>query len=147
MPPADPLPPVEYALWVPAVAIGLVLLVAAWVAWVLWWTSRRRGQAEARVTARERFLGQVDAAYAGYHDGVLDLRGLHLQLAAALRAYASEEIGTDVRAWTAGRMSEDRRLGPVGTLLARWEQPSFAPRSDAEARAAADAAREVVDRW
>lgn len=147
MPPADPLPPVGYAWWVPTVGVVLVLAVAAWFAWVAWSTSRRRGEDLARGAAREQLLAEVDGAYERYRAGVLDVRGLHLELAALLRAYASERAGADVRSWTASRIGADGRLAPVGELLAAWEEPSFAPRSEAAAEEAAGRAREVISRW
>lgn len=147
MPPADPLPAVGYAWWVPAVGGVLLLAVAAWFAWVLWSTSRRRSADLARGPARAEFLAEVDGAYDRYRDGALDLRGLHLELAAVLRAYASERAGADVRSWTASRIGADGRLAPVGELLAAWEEPSFAPRSHAAAEEAAGRAREVISRW
>ena len=104
--------------------------------------------------------------------GELDLRDLHLELAALLRGFAEarsgEEITTatvseilDMAATAGPRSVEERRrsvrqagrpldtnpLGHIGELLAVWEQPSFDREPQAAAQEALTHAREVITQW
>lgn len=143
------LPPEAYSWWVPVLGAGLLLLVAAWLAFVLL-STRRRDPAEQPAMAedtRGRYETAVDGVFADYRSGELDLRALHLRLARLMRDFASERIGRDVRPWTRSEIAAHDPTARVGDLLAVWEEPSFARRSDAEAQAAADRAREVIRQW
>ena len=104
--------------------------------------------------------------------GELDLRDLHLELAALLRGFAEarsgEEITTatvseilDMAATAGPRSVEERRrsvrqagrpldtnpLGHIGELLAVWEQPSFDREPQAAAQEALTHAQEVITQW
>lgn len=139
--------------WVLVVGIVLVAVAVAWLALVLWLTSAAREQSRAaprpdmRSSVRAGFLAQVEEHYAAYEAGALDLRSLHLKLASTMRAFVSERIGRDVRSWTVRDIAGHDPTARAGGLLRLWEEPSFAHRSDAEARAARDGALEVISRW
>lgn len=143
------LPPESYAWWVPTLGGVLLLLAAAWIVVVLLATRRSRAPKPAPLddAAREGYQREVDDALRAYHDGELDLRALHLRLARLMREVASERTGRDVRSWTRGDIAGDEQVSHLGELLALWEEPSFARRSDAEAQQAADRAREVIREW
>ncbi|KAE8762749.1 hypothetical protein [Georgenia thermotolerans] len=149
MPAANLLPPEAYAWWVPALGAALLLLAGAWALLVRGLTRPPRPvpPPPPGPGLRPRYVAEVDRLYAGYRAGALDLRGLHLALARTMREFASERLGTDVRSWTRAEVAGHDPTRRVGHLLARWEEPSFAPDSDAEAGAAAAAAREVVATW
>ena len=149
MPAADLLPPEAYGWWVPVLGAGLLLLTVAWALLVRHLTRAPRPvpPAPPGPGLRHRYATEVDRLYAGYRAGALDLRALHLALARTMREFASERLGTDVRSWTRAEVAGHDPTRRVGHLLARWEEPSFAPDSDAEAGAAAAAAREVVATW
>lgn len=142
-----------YHWWVLTLGLVLVLAAAAWIAFVLWSTSARRERRDdARPStmddsARGRFLTEVEQHYAAYEAGDLDLRALHLKLARTMRSFVSERIGRDVSSWTVRDISGHDPTARAGSLLRVWEEPSFAHRSDAEARAARDGAVEVISRW
>ena len=143
------LAPQAYTWWVPAVGGALLLAVAAWYAWVLLST---RHEHEPKVppmdpAGRARYERAVEEIFASYHSDDLDLRGLHLELARNMRAFASERIGRDVSSWTRADVATYDPTRRVGDLLAVWEEPSFARRSDAEATAATEQAREVIRQW
>lgn len=135
-------------------------------------TARTVGDIPMAASERSQWVRRVDAAAARYRSGELDLRGLHLELAGALRGFATARSGEDIvsatvleildMADTTGprsilerlrRVRASRRpldanpLGHVGELLAVWEQPSFDRDPDAAADAAIGEAREVVTRW
>ncbi|MPV38885.1 hypothetical protein [Georgenia subflava] len=155
MPDADVLPPEAYTWWVPVLGLVLLLLVAAWYVFVHRWTdparvARRRSRREApgpmTPSMRQRYAAEVDQHFERY-EREHDLRALHLELARTMREFASERIGTDVRAWTRGDIAGYDPTRRVGDLLSHWEEPSFAVRSDAEAAASAAHAKEVVAQW
>lgn len=143
----------DYPWWVLVTGVVLVLAAAAWIALVLLLTSARRERARTAVpltmadSERARFLAEVEEHYAAYEAGALDLRALHLKLARTMRAFVSERVGRDVRSWTVRDISGHDPTSRAGSLLRVWEEPSFAHRSDAEARAARDGAVEVIQRW
>ena len=143
------LPPEAYSWWVPVLGGTLLVLVALWLAIVLLSTRRRdpAQQAPMRGDARGRYESAVEDAVADYRSGDLDLRGLHLRLARLMRDFASERIGRDVRPWTRSEIAAHDPTSRIGDLLAVWEEPSFARRSDAEAESAALRAREVIRQW
>jgi hypothetical protein len=143
------LPPEAYSWWVPALGGALVLLVALWFIYVLRSTRRPDPAKQPPMTgdARGRYEIAVDGAVADYRSGDLDLRSLHLRLARLMRDFASDRMGRDVRPWTRSEIAAHDPTARVGHLLAVWEEPSFARRSDAEAETAADQAREVIRQW
>ena len=148
MPAGDVLPPEAYHWWVPVVGVLLLLGVALWYWFVHRLTRPRPAPApEMPAGLRRRYEEAVEAEYARYRDGEHDLRVLHLELARTMREFASERIGTDVRAWTRREVSGYDPTRRVGSLLATWEEPSFARRSDAEAATSAARAREVIRLW
>lgn len=173
-------PPVLMPLWMIIVAVVLALLVVAWLVRAFLVTRRdtslEAGGVPMAPEARERWVARVEEAAKRFAEGDADLRGLHLELAAALRGFASARSGEDIdsatvreildMADTAGPRSVEARLravlrlgrpldsnplGHVGELLGVWEEPSFGRESQADARKAADEAldqaREVVTRW
>lgn len=155
---ADLLPPEAYAWWVPLVAAVLLVLVAAWLVFVFWWSNPERVAArEAKKTRfapapmttslRQRYTDEIDQHLGRYDEGTIDLRELHLELSSTMRRFASERIGTDVTTWTRGDVASYDTTRQLGDLLAIYEEPSFAQRSEAEVRASASSAREVVNRW
>ncbi|UNX54693.1 hypothetical protein MF406_17750 [Georgenia sp. TF02-10] len=155
MPAGEALPPEAYAWWVPALGVALLAAVALWSLWV-----RRRTRPAAAGPApagpaptvpagvlRARYTAEVEAHHAAYRAGTLDLRALHLALARTMRDFASARTGRDVRAWTRADVAGYDPTRRLGSLLAVWEEPAFARRSDAEAAASVAGAREVIARW
>ncbi|MEE6271872.1 hypothetical protein V2J56_00750 [Georgenia sp. MJ206] len=143
------LPPEAYTWWVPALGALLLLAVAGWYTWVLLSTRRERAAKTPDMDAagRARYERVVAETVERYRHDELDLRGLHLELARTMRAFASERIGRDVSSWTRADVASYDPTRQIGDLLAVWEEPSFARRSDAEAAAAADQARAVINQW
>jgi hypothetical protein len=143
------LPPEAYTWWVPALGAFLLLAVAGWYTWVLLSTRHERAASASGMdeAGRARYERVVVETFERYRHDELDLRGLHLELARTMRAFASERIGRDVSSWTRADVATYDPTRQIGDLLAVWEEPSFARRSDAEAAAAAEQAREVVRRW
>lgn len=168
--------PVLMPVWMLVVAVIVVLIVSGWLIGTLIGTrrdtSRQVGDVPMAPEDRKSWLTAVDTAAARFRDGSTDLRALHLELATALRGFASERSGEDLEsatvreildmADTSGPRSIDERmrlvkrggrpldtnpLGHVGELLYVWEQPSFDRDTAAAAEEAVTLAREVVTRW
>ncbi|MFC7403558.1 hypothetical protein [Georgenia alba] len=155
-PAAEALPPEAYAWWVPTVGIVLLLLVVGWYVFVHLWTDPARVAERSRKTftpgpmpptLRQRYAAEIDQHHARYSEGHLDLRTLHLELSATMRKFASERIGTDVTAWTRGDIAGYDPTRRVGDVLAVYEEPSFAVRSDAEVLVSVTNAKEVIAQW
>ncbi|SJM60485.1 hypothetical protein CZ771_11860 [Actinomycetales bacterium JB111] len=140
-------------VWVVVVGAVLVVAAVAWLAVVLWMTSLARDRRRAASLVpmadamRQGYLSTVARHYAAYEAGEIDLRGLHLKLAATVREFISERIGRDVSSWTVRDVAAYDRTSRIGGLLGHWEEPSFAYRSDAQAVAARDNAVEVITTW
>ncbi len=142
MPAVDP--PVLYAWWV--LVLG-VLLVGAAIAWLVWMFLRRPPAAPAGpppVTAS--WDRRVDALYARFRAGELDLRELHLALARLVREYGSERTGRDLTWMSRAEVAETFPRTGLGPLLARYEQPSFSRDSRVEAETSIRMTREVMAR-
>ena len=150
MPAAEVLDPLAYHWWVPVGGALLLAAVAAWFVLVHRLTTPAPRAAAAPVmpgALRHRYEALVRTEYDRYRAGEQDLRSVHLGLARSMREVASERIGNDVRAWTRREIAGYDPTRRVGVLLATWEEPSFARRSDAEAAASAAGAAEVIRQW
>ncbi|MDR0945608.1 MAG: hypothetical protein LBM66_05540, partial [Bifidobacteriaceae bacterium] len=143
--------PIAYSWW--WIVVG-VLLVAAAVAAVLlaagWFARRRKAKAERPMTlakARSLALGQVEAAERRHAAGETTLRGLHVELAAAVRGYAKNIAGVDATVLSLTELRLIPALAPVAGAIARYYQPEFAPLPQAEAGASVAHARTLVETW
>lgn len=135
------------------VGIALVVLVAVWLGFVLWLTSAKRARKHAAKAPampqqqRNQFLDSVEQSLASFQRGELDLRQLHLTLAATVRDFVSERVGHDVHSWTAREIGRWDPTRKAGHLLQVWEEPSFARQSDADAYQSVEGARLVITQW
>jgi hypothetical protein avisC_04282 len=159
------------------VAAVIALLIAiAWFVGTLMTTRRDTSRAVADIPMapadRREWIARVEACSTRFHDGQIDLRALHLELAEILRGFAAARTGEPAESATAQeilRMAgvrlhpfeelwrrrrprpehdlEDNPLGHVGRLLEEWEQPSFDRDPRAAAQTALDQARKVVRQW
>ena len=170
------MPPVLMPIWMVIVMVVGLLLVIAWLLRTFLVTRRDTSQevGDIPMAPRERrqWGERLSEISQRWDAGDLDLRELHLELAALLRGFAEARSGEEITtatvseildmAATAGPSSvEERRrsvraagrpldanpLGHVGELLAVWEQPSFDREPQAAAQEALTHAREVVTQW
>ncbi|EGQ76208.1 hypothetical protein [Actinomyces sp. oral taxon 448] len=168
--------PVLMPMWMIVVAVAGLILVAAWLLRSLLVTrrdqSREVGDIPMAPSERGQWVERVETAARRFTAGETDLRGLHLELASAVRGFAAARSGEDITTVTVREILdmsattgpddvEDRLrlvrrhrrpldanpLGHVGELLAVWEQPSFDRDPEAAAEEAVSEAREVVTRW
>lgn len=142
---ADIVPPVTYAWWVLALGLLLLVGVAAW----LWWLLRHRHRPAPAPSrpAPGPFAARVDALEARFQRGEIDLRALHLALAALVRDFGTAWLGRDISALTRGEVDARFPQSGLGTLLARFEQPSFAHSPAVEAATSVRLTREVIAAW
>lgn len=168
--------PVLMPLWMIVAAVIALLIAIAWFAGTLMTTRRDTSRAVADIPMapadRREWIARVEACSTRFHDGQIDLRALHLELAEILRGFAAARTGEPTESATAQeilRMAgvrlhpfeelwrrrrsrsehdlEDNPLGHVGRLLEEWEQPSFDRDPRAAAETALDQARKVVRQW
>lgn len=130
----------------------LLLLVAAWYAWVLWparTTAPARQQAVARPTLdalRSTCLTAIDATASDAYAGRLPERDAHQRLSFLVREFAGSATGLPITSMT---LEELRRHGmaDLATGIARIYPNEFAPLPVQTVSQSAAAARQVVLEW
>ncbi|WP_026426952.1 hypothetical protein [Actinomyces slackii] len=172
----QPAPPVLMPAWLLVIAVVGLMIVAAWLARTLLVTRRdvstEVGDIPMAPGERRQWADRIEGVASRWRSGELDLRALHLELAALMRGFAEARSGQEITTATvteilamadttgpssvtqrlsqvrrARRPLDDNPLGHVGELLAIWEQPSFDREPEAAAQEALDRAEEVVNRW
>ena len=156
------MPPVLMPIWMIIVMIIGILLVSAWLLRTFLVTRRDTslevGDIPMAPRERRQWGERLSEIAQRWDSGELDLRDLHLELAALLRGFSEildmadtagphsvQERRRSVR--EAGRPLDTNPLGHVGELLAVWEQPSFDREPESAAVEALNHAREVVTQW
>lgn len=143
MPAAEAAAPVQYAWWV--LALGVILVVAA-LAWLAWALLRRTEDPQPEAPGLS-WGGRVDALYGQFSRGELDLRALHLALAQLVRELGSERTGRDLSWMSRAEVLASFPRTGLGPLLARFEQPSFSFDPREEAETSVRLTKEVIARW
>ena len=152
--------PVTYSWWWDLVAAAAVLAVAGWMTFVLVMTRRRTPEPDLELllgpysdrfaTVRPIYLGRVDAVERRFRDGELDVRGLHLELSAVVRDFATVRRGVDARVLT---LSDRRRLEGarhLAELIETYYRPAFAQPDGApqvSPEQSIHGARKVISQW
>ncbi|MPV50589.1 DUF4381 family protein [Pseudactinotalea sp. HY160] len=148
----EPVIPASYSTWVWVVGLALVVAVAAWYGWVLWWTRRRpapdpHADPAQWTSLRATTLARVDEAEQRFRDGESDLRGLALGLNRIMREFSTARLGQDTTSLTVSEIADLDGTDRLAGLLRGYEEPAFAFDSDAEALTATGRAREVIAAW
>ena len=146
----DPVDPVAYAWWVPALGLILLLLAIAWVVYLLRTPRGRTRSATPERSVpqlRSSFGERLESVYAAFQRGEVTLRDLHLQVAEIVREFGSGRVGRDLTAMSRGEVVAFMPGSRLGELLSRCEQPSFSRDPAAEAEHTVGIAREVITRW
>lgn len=151
--------PVVYSWW--WVVLGLVAMAAV-VGYLVWAVrSTRQAPQPARVGGLPRrvgdrfaevrpvYLARVDAVERRFLAGELDARGLHLELSAVVRDFATVRRGVDASVLTLSdlrRVDGTRRLA---ALIESYYRPAFARSGavTASTQDALDGARRVIRQW
>ncbi|WP_149203507.1 hypothetical protein [Actinotalea subterranea] len=154
--------PVLYS-WLVTVA-GVLLMVAV-VVYLVWAVRSTRARPEDQpppllpltpgyggdryASVRPVYLARVDEVEHRFRTGDLDARGLHLELSAVVRDFATVRRGVDARVLT---LSDLRRIGGakrLASLIESYYRPAFARSGATEASPehALDGARRVIRNW
>ena len=148
------MPPVLMPIWMVIVMIVGILLVSAWLLRTFLVTRRDTslevGDIPMAPGERRQWGERLTEIAQRWDGGELDLRDLHLELAALLRGFAEARSSVEERRRSvrqAGRPLDTNPLGHIGELLAVWEQPSFDREPQAAAQEALTHAREVSTQW
>lgn len=148
----DPVAPAAYSTWIPIVGGALLVLIGAWLWWVLWYTRERPfnskdGRGDRFSGLRQRTLESIAKAEVSYREGGTDLRTLHLDLNHIMREFANGRLRMDTSSLTVAEIAKIAGTDRLTALLTDYEEPAFAIDSDAEALAATSDARAVVEQW
>ena len=112
--------PVLMPLWMLVAAVIALLIAIAWFVGTLMTTRRDTSRAVADIPMapadRREWIARVEACSTRFHDGQIDLRALHLELAEILRGFAAARTGEPAESATAQeilRMAGVRLPGSV----------------------------------
>jgi hypothetical protein len=158
--PADELTgPVVYSWW--WVVLG-VLAMAAVVGYLLWAFRSTRPARDPvpdyglpyRVDdrfahVRPVYLARVDAVEQRYRAGDLDARGLHLELSAVVRDFATVRRGVDASVLTLSELRRVQGTRRLAALIESYYRPAF-DRTGPETVSvddSLDGARRVIRQW
>jgi hypothetical protein len=155
---ADPPPgfyaPDPYAgrwLWA---GIGILVLVAAWYAWVWWSTRRRTIVIPPRITAdrltrlRADYTRQIDLVLDRAAAGEITQRRAHQQLSVLVRHFVEEVSGIHAPTMTLTELhARGSRLEPVSEVVGTLYPGEFGPDETATLVGAGTVAKQVVARW
>ncbi|MDR6508753.1 hypothetical protein [Arthrobacter oryzae] len=156
--------PLTYSAWLPWAGLGLLFLVAAWLAFVFLSTRQRRRAVPAAPfgpqwdpsSLKLDYLRRIDAVADDAEAGRLSARASHQELSLLIRNFVRDIAGIDAPRMT---LAELHRQGiPAAAAAIRRLYPAeFGPEPrDTEPRdtephssvaAAAETAREVVRTW
>ena len=156
--------PLEYSDWFPWAALGLLVLIAAWYAYILLSTRRRpAAQQAARTPAppaaavpdvarlRRDYLQRIDAVDREAAAGTRSGRSSHQELSLLIRSFVRDASGVDATRMT---LAELRAAGPeapgvpaAADAIAALYPAAFAAGPASGVPDAARAAREVVSSW
>lgn len=160
--------PLEYSAWLPWAGLGLLFVIAAWLAYVFL-STRRRPEALPAAPARppsdpssvkRDYLRRIDAVADGAAAGRLSARVSHQELSLLIRSFVRDIGGIDAPRMTLAELNQQdipavaRAVGslyPAEFSPEREAEPGGTDTRDTDARetvaAAAETAREVVRAW
>ena len=120
--------PLEYSAWVPWAALGLLVLVAAWYAYVFLSTRRRSAGRPAVIAPapgatsvpdlarlRRDYLERIDAVDREAAAGPRTGRSSHQELSLLIRSFVRDASGVDATRMT---LAELRAVGAAGAVAA-----------------------------
>jgi hypothetical protein len=145
--------PLEYSGWFLWTGLGLLALVAAWLAFVFLSTRHRAASHEAGPgpaadlhSLRLEYLRRIEAVAADADAGRLSARASHQELSLLIRSFVRDTSGIDAPRMTLAELHGQgipRAAAAVGSLY-----PAEFSREPPESVAgAAETAREVVRSW
>jgi hypothetical protein len=154
MPGGDYYPLADFSPWWAVIAAALVLLVAAWYAFVIWfprWKHRPRGAAaipepapwQRQQRISEHYLAEIDRVERDYADGRVDVRAAHVRLAEIVRRYTLEARGIPTLPMTLQELRQ-ARLPELAEVVQGLYPSEFGAEASGSVRGSAQAARRAV---
>jgi hypothetical protein len=154
--------PLEYSAWLPWTGLGLLLLIAAWLAYAFLSTRQRREPSPASPAGppsdpsglKKDYLRRIDAVAADAAAGRLSERVSHQELSLLIRSFVRDMAGIDAPRMTLAELRE-QDFPSAALAVGSFYPAEFGPEPrDTEPRqaghpveAAAETAREVVRTW
>lgn len=161
--------PLSYSPWLPWAGLGLLLLVAVWLAYVFLstrqktgsWTAPASGPPSDPSSLKGDYLRRIDAVAADSATGRLSARAAHQALSLLIRSFVRDIAGIDAPRMTLAELREQNI--PAAALAVsslypaefgpepRDSEPGDSEPGDPEpgdsVATAAETAREVVRTW
>ena len=161
--------PLEYSAWLPWAGLGVLVLVAAWLAYVLLSTRRRPDVFAVPPPAppsdpsglKRDYLSRIDGVAADAAAGRLSARAAHQELSLLIRSFVRDVTGINAPRMTLAELNE-QNIPAAALAVSSFYPADFSPEPrDAEPRStespateprdavamAAETAREVVRTW
>lgn len=161
--------PLAYSAWLPWAGLGLLMLIAAWIAFVLLSTRQRAGASPAGPfgppsnpsSLKRDYLRRIDAVAADAAAGRLSVRASHQELSLLIRSFVRDIAGIDAPRMTLAELKQ-QNIPAAALAVSRLYPAEFSPEPrhteprhteprDSEPRDsvanAAETAREVVRTW
>ena len=150
--------PLGYSAWFPWAALGLLVLVAAWYAYVVR-STRRRPAGQQAVEApgygdavaapdlarlRRDYLDRIDAVDREAADGTRSGRSAHQELSLLLRSFVRDASGVDATRMTLAELRAVSAAGAVAAVGPVAATAAAGPAGTVAATAAAGAAAHGV---
>lgn len=161
MPTDELYPPTGYGGWWIPVAIVLIVIVAAWLVWVMRPARKPHNvpvappvpqPMQARHTIesiRHACLVRINEIDQRFQTGKLDARGLHTELSTVVRDFATVRLGIDATTMTLADICALTGTQPLAMLIQSYYLPEFSldgPQASSPMQALAGA-RQVVSQW
>ena len=156
--------PLTYSAWLTWAGLGLLLLVAAWLAFVFLSTRQRPGTVPAAPSRppsdpsglKQEYLRRIDAVAGDAAAGRLPARASHQELSMLIRSFVRDIAGIDAPRMTLAELNR-QGIPAAASAISSLYPAEFGPEPrdteprDTEPRdsvaAAAETAREVVRAW
>lgn len=149
-------PPVQYSpLWA-LIGLALLVLIAAWITFVLVFTRRRKQPAAPAdqqsggpypvEALRVRYLGLIDEVAVAHARGMLDFRQSHQRLSLIVREFAGSARGVRAEYMTLEEL-RSLQLAPLSATVGELYPGAFSGLETGSVQLAVDRARRLVGEW
>ena len=148
-------PPIQYRLIWLIIGLGIVLLIAAWYVFALWWTRRKKPKSLESLkqlsggdlnSLKAKYLQLIEELYQQHVRGEISLRQLHIELSMTARYFVHEASFFPAPFLTLS----DFRGSPypqLAKLISDYYPAEFAAIERGDAMASTQAAKGLVQQW
>jgi hypothetical protein len=137
-------PPLAHGgLWL---ALGIVagLLAIALVVWIVHAVPDPARETDATLSAKRRYLAEIDALQQRFLTGELDERQLHHELSSTVRRFAAEHGAPGALSMTAADLDAAGH-DTVAAVVSGYQPPQFMERTRSDPPRSVIAARELIE--